>query len=638
MERKLYATQSSIGAPLIPIRNAVILAACTLLPPALIAQTPASQANPAPPPQLLVDVDHRQALSLNGDWHIIADPYRAGISSFHGAPNPNGFFKDEVFSPDSNKLVEYSFSKSPTIKVPGDWNTQAEWLRLYEGPLWYQRHFDYTPQPGHRAFLHIGAANYRSNVFVNGKPVCEHEGGFTPFDCEITNVVKPGENDAVILVDNTRIADGVPTLKTDWYNYGGLTRDVSVVTTPAIFIDDYELHLDRATRSVIEGYVHIQAAEGATPAPTPVTVSIPELHLNATLTTDANGRALVNLPTKNLSLWSPSNPKLYKLTLKAGINSAADTLQDEIGFRTIETRGSEILLNGQPIFLKGVCIHAEAPIRTGRANTQKDVDTLLGWVKELGGNYARLAHYPHDERTTRTADKLGILIWSEVPVYWAEQFDNEAVFNKSKQQLTEEIRRDRNKASVILWSIANETPNTPARTAFLTRSADLVHQLDPTRLVTAALLVHGDLKTKYIDDPLGKALDVIGFNEYIGWYEGKPEDADGIEWKVSYDKPLIVSEFGGGAKSGLHGPETQRWTEEYQASIFRHQLVMLNGITQLRGMSPWLLMDFRSPVRLLPGIQDGFNRKGLISDQGEKKQAFAVVQKAYKDDAIGKAQ
>ncbi len=622
---------------MIPIRNAMILAACTLLAPALNAQSTSPQA-PLPPQPLLVDMDHRPSLSLNGDWHIIADPYRAGISSFHGAPNPNGFFKDEVYSPDSNKLVEYSFSKSPTIKVPGDWNTQAEWLRLYEGPLWYQRHFDYTPQPGHRAFLHIGAANYRSNVFVNGKPVCEHEGGFTPFDCEITNVVKPGENDAVILVDNTRIADGVPTLKTDWYNYGGLTRDVSVVTTPAIFIDDYELHLDRATRSVIEGYVHIQAAEGATPAPTPVTVSIPELHLNATLTTDANGRALVNLPTKNLSLWSPSNPKLYKLTLKAGINSAADTLQDEIGFRTIETRGSEILLNGQPIFLKGVCIHAEAPIRTGRANTQKDVDTLLGWVKELGGNYARLAHYPHDERTTRTADKLGILIWSEVPVYWAEQFDNEAVFNKSKQQLTEEIRRDRNKASVILWSIANETPNTPARTAFLTRSADLVHQLDPTRLVTAALLVHGDLKTKYIDDPLGKALDVIGFNEYIGWYEGKPEDADGIEWKVSYDKPLIVSEFGGGAKSGLHGPETQRWTEEYQASIFRHQLVMLNGITQLRGMSPWLLMDFRSPVRLLPGIQDGFNRKGLISDQGEKKQAFAVVQKAYKDDAIGKAQ
>jgi len=614
---------------LTPIRTAALLATCTLGPATLPAQSPA-QASSLPPQQLLVDIDHRQSVSLNGDWHIIADPYRAGISSFHGAPNPNGYFKDDVYSPDSNKLVEYSFAKSPTIKVPGDWNTQAEWLRLYEGTLWYQRRFTYTLPSGHRAFLHIGAANYRSSVFVNGKPVCEHEGGFTPFDCEITAVVKPGENDAVILVDNTRIADGVPTLKTDWYNYGGLTRDVSVVTTPASFIDDYELHLDRATRSNIEGYVHVQGAEG----PTPVTVSIPELHLSANLTTDATGRAVLSLPAKNLSLWSPANPKLYKLTLKAG----ADTLEDDVGLRTIETRGSEILLNGQPIFLHGVCIHAEAPFRTGRANTQKDVDTLLGWVKELGGNYARLAHYPHDERMTRTADKLGILIWSEVPVYWAEHFDDEAVFAKSKQQLSEEIRRDRNKASVILWSIANETPNTEARTAFLTRSADLVHQLDPTRLVTAALLVHGDLKTKYMDDPLGKALDVIGFNEYIGWYEGKPEDADGTEWKVSYDKPLIVSEFGGGAKAGLHGPETQRWTEEYQASIYRHQLVMLNKITQLRGMSPWILVDFRSPVRQLPGIQDGFNRKGLISDQGEKKQAFSVVQKAYKENTVGKAQ
>jgi len=592
-------------------------------------------AQPPEPQQLLVDVDHRPAQSLDGDWHIIADPYRAGISSFHGAPNPNGYFKDEVYSPDSNKLVEYGFAKSPTIKVPGDWNTQAEWLRLYEGPLWYQRHFTYNPQPGHRAFLHIGAANYRSNVFVNGLQVCEHEGGFTPFDCEITAVVKPGENDAVILVDNTRIADGVPTLKTDWYNYGGLTRSVSVVTTPTTFIDDFELHLDRATRSTIEGYVHLQGADGAL---TPVTLSIPELHLTAHLTTGSDGRAAISLPTKNLSLWSPANPKLYKLTLTAGANASQDTLSDDIGFRTIETRGAEILLNGEPIFLKGICIHAEAPFRTGRAYSQKDADTLLGWVKELGGNYARLAHYPHDERMTRTADRLGILIWSEVPVYWAEHFADEAVFNKSKQQISEEIRRDRNKASVILWSIANETPATDARTAFLTRSAELVHQLDPTRLVTAALLVHGDLKTKYIDDPLGKALDVIGFNEYIGWYEGKPEDADGAEWKIAYNKPLIVSEFGGGAKAGLHGPETQRWTEEYQANIFRHQLGMLNRITQLRGMSPWILMDFRSPVRQLPGIQDGFNRKGLISDQGEMKQAFSILQKAYKDNTIGKPQ
>jgi beta-glucuronidase len=296
------------------------------------------------------------------------------------------------------------------------------------------------------------------------------------------------------------------------------------------------------------------------------------------------------------------------------------------------------LLNGKPIVLNGVCIHAEAPFRTGRVNNDKDVATLLGWVKELGANYVRLAHYPHDQRMTRAADKLGILVWSEVPVYWAVQFEKEDVFAKSQQQLHEEIRRDRDKASVILWSIANETPNNSARTAFLTRSAEFVHREDPTRLVTAALLVRGDSHTKYIDDPLGRALDVIGFNEYVGWYEGTPESADSMEWKIAYDKPLITSEFGGGAKAGLHGAKDQRWTEEYQAEIYRHQIGMLNRIPQLRGTTPWILMDFRSPVRNLPGIQDGFNRKGLVSDQGKKKAAFFVLQKAYKENGLGHAE
>ena len=242
---------------------------------------------------------------------------------------------------------------------------------------------------------------------------------------------------------------------------------------------------------------------------------------------------------------------------------------------------------------------------------------------------------------TRAADRLGILVWSEVPVYWAEHFDDEAVYQKSQQQLGEMIRRDRDKASVILWSIANETPNNPARTAFLTRSADFVHQQDPTRLVTAALLVRSEGNTKIIDDPLAKSLDVVGFNEYIGWYEKTPEAADTTVWKAApelAEKPLIVSEFGGGAKAGLHGPVTERWSEEYQANLYRHQIPMLNNIPHLRGDSAWILMDFRSPVRVLPGIQDGFNRKGLLSNQGQKKAAFFVLQKAYKDNALGHAE
>jgi beta-glucuronidase len=605
---------------------------------ALHAQSPAA-APSTPATTVLVAVDQRPVLNLDGDWHYILDPYQNGLGGGRG-----GYSADEELPAGSNKLVEYDFAKSPTIKVPGDWNTQNPSLMNYEGGFWYERHVQLNPQAGRRTFLHIGAANYRARVWMNGQLLCAHEGGFTAFDCEATRAVKAGENSVVIFVDSTRIADGVPTLKTDWYNYGGLTRDVSLVTVPESFIDDFELHLDRATRSVIEGYVHVEGAQ----AGTRVTVDLPAAKLHAEGATDADGRVAIRMAATGLTLWSPENPKLYHVVLTAGPGPGSDmsqlslkfedTLTDEMGFRTIEASGSKILLNGKPIVLHGVSIHAEAPFRTGRVDNDRDVATLLGWVKELGANYVRLAHYPHDQRMTRAADKLGILVWSEVPVYWAVEFEREDVFAKSQQQLHEEIRRDRDKASAILWSIANETPNNASRTAFLTRSAEFVHQEDPTRLVTAALLVHGDLKTKYIDDPLGKALDVIGFNEYVGWYEGTPETADTMEWKIAYDKPLIVSEFGGGAKAALHGTDDQRWTEEYQASLYRHQIGMLNRIPQLRGETPWVLMDFRSPVRELPGIQDGFNRKGLVSDQGKKKAAFFVLQKAYKENRLGHAE
>ncbi len=578
---------------------------------------------------VLVAVDRRTALSLDGDWHYILDPYQNGLSG-----GRNNYPMDEELPAGSNKLVEYNFAKSPTIQVPGDWNTQKESLMNYEGGFWYERHFQYQPQAERRAFVDIGAANYRSRVWVNGQLLCAHEGGFTQFDCEATKAVRAGDNSMVIFVDSTRIADGVPTLKTDWYNYGGLTRDVSLVTVPESFIDDFDLHLDRATRSAIEGSVHVEGAQ----AGTRVSVDLPEARLHAEGVTDADGRVAIHIAAPGLSLWSPENPKLYQVVLKSGDGAEADTLTDEMGFRTVEVSGTEILLNGKPIVLHGVCIHAEAPFRSGRVDNDRDVATLLGWVKELGADYVRLAHYPHDQRMTRAADRMGILVWSEVPVYWAVEFDREDVYAKSRQQLQEEIRRDRDKASVILWSIANETPNNATRTAFLTRSAEFVHQYDPTRLVTAALLVRGDAHTKYIDDPLGKALDVIGFNEYIGWYEGTPESADTVEWKVAYDKPLITSEFGAGALAGFHGPATERWTEEYQASVYRHQIAMLNKIPQLRGTTPWILMDFRSPVRELPGIQDGFNRKGLVSDQGQKKAAFFVLQQAYKANGLAHAE
>ena len=579
---------------------------------------------------VLTGADRRPAMSLNGEWASIVDPYFSGLYSFHHEEKKNGWFLNYKAKPGDPFPTEYDFAKAPKLKVPGDWNTQRESLFYYEGPVWYEKGFTYQPKEHTHVFLHVGAANYRSYFWVNGKKVCEHEGGYTAFNCEVTAAIHAGDNFVVAAVDNARHEDNVPTLETDWWNYGGLTREVSLIEVPEEFIDQYDVHLERGEGSAIAGWVHVSGAK----AGEKVEVEIPELGARSSATTGDDGRAELHFDVKGLERWSPETPKLYKVVLKAGV----DSIDELIGFRTVETRGTEILVNGKPVFLRGVAIHAEAPYRTGRAYSDKDAETLLGWAKELGCNYVRLAHYPHDETMLRAADRMGLFVWSENPVYWALEFDNPKVLAKAEQQLAEEIGTLRNHAAIILWSMANETPNTEARTQFIETLAARARAMDATRLITAALLVRANGDTKIVDDPLGKALDVIGVNEYIGWYEGHPESADRTTWDIGYQKPLIVSEFGAGAKAGRHGGENERWTDEYQANVYRHQLPMLNKIAQLRGMSPWVLMDFRSPNRPLVGIQDEFNRKGLISDQGEKKQAFYVLEKAYKDKTIGRAE
>jgi beta-glucuronidase len=370
------------------------------------------------------------------------------------------------------------------------------------------------------------------------------------------------------------------------------------------------------------------------PADTSVTIDIPEAGAKTVAKTDANGNAVFSVKAASLTLWSPETPKLYKVNLASG----ADRLSEDIGFRDIRVDGTRILLNGKAVFLQGVNIHAEAPIRGGRVNTDQDVATLFRYLKDLHANFARLAHYPHDERMERAADRDGIMIWSEIPNWQHISFDKPEVYAKDVTMLREMIRRDRNKASVILWSVSNETSNNPTRTKFLTDLANEARKLDPTRLITSAVLgPKPNGNERVVNDPLCDALDVIGQNEYIGWYELTPEDADKIQW-IFPQKPVLMSEFGAEAKFGNHGAMNQRWTEEQQVNVFKHQLVMFNKIPQLRGTIPWVLMDFRSTTRNIPKLQDGFNRKGLISEAGEKKQSFLYFQKVYEEHSVGNAE
>jgi beta-glucuronidase len=224
------------------------------------------------------------------------------------------------------------------------------------------------------------------------------------------------------------------------------------------------------------------------------------------------------------------------------------------------------------------------------------------------------------------------MVWSEIPVYWTILWENPDTLENARNQLSEMIVRDKNRAAVVIWSVANETPLSEARLSFLKNLITHARSLDSTRLISAAMERHYiDATTQMIDDPLGEYLDVLGCNEYVGWYDGLPDKADRLEWKSKYQKPLIMSEFGGDARFGHHGDALTRWTEEYQESLYRHQVAMLKRISFLRGTSPWILMDFRSPRRPLPKIQDYWNRKGLISNRGEKKKAFYLMQQWYRE-------
>ncbi|NND10559.1 MAG: beta-glucuronidase [Flavobacteriaceae bacterium] len=582
--------------------------------------------------ELIINVYNRTATSLNGSWKYIIDPYENGYYNYRyepfdqqETPWASAFFLNSKPKNDSD-LIEYDFETSDSINVPGDWNSQKPELLYYEGTLWYMKSFNFKASDAlARQFVYFEASNYKTEVYLNGKKLGVHIGGFTPFNFEITNIIKETSNFLVVKVDNKRLKEGIPTLNTDWWNYGGLTRDVKIIETASNFIKDYSIQLSPDDSNKINGYVTLNGNDISNKK---VQLKISELGIEKELITNNEGHVSFEIITNDIEYWSLENPVLYNVT----ITTNEESVTDQIGFRTITTKGSQILLNDKPVYLKGISIHEESPLRDGRGYSEEDAEQLLDWAQELGCNYVRLAHYPHNEHMVRLADQKGILIWEENPVYWTISWDNKDTYKNAENQLSELITRDKNRSSVIIWSMANETPNVPARNQFLSKLASFARSKDNTRLISAALEqknYQGNPLVRTIDDPFADEVDVLSFNQYIGWYDGLPEKCETITWIIKQDKPVLISEFGAGAKHGLHGDKGVRWTEEFQEDLYIKTLNMIDGIEKVQGFSPWILVDFRSPRRVLPKIQDGWNRKGLISDDGKKKKAFFVLQDFY---------
>lgn len=555
--------------------------------------------------------------SLNGKWEAIIDLYDLG----HQRQLPLNRKANA-----GSEFFEYSWEGGLRLNVPGDWNSQNPELKYYEGTVWYARHIDFTPDASSRQFLYFAAVSLRCNVYLNGKMIASHEGSFTPFQVEVTDLLMKGDNFLCVEVNNRRKVEAIPAMSYDWWSYGGITRDVFLVSTPKVYVHDYSVALDRLNPGVINASVTLSDA-----VVQDVTIDIPELKIHTIVTTDASGCASTQIKTpKSLVKWAPDAPKLYDVL----ISSLSDSVSEKIGFRTLGVEGTSILVNGKKVFMRSVSFHEEIAQRMGRACSPSDAQVLLSEASALGVNMVRLAHYPQNEYIVRLAEEMGIILWEEIPLWQSIDFSNPYTRSLAVDMYKEMIWRDHNRCAVCFWGVANETKPGDVRDAFLTEVLETAKAMDNTRLFSIANdIANYNPETGYFEmhDEFVEKLDVVGINKYMGWYAPWPLKPQDCKWKVALNKPLIISEFGGEALYGQSGDENwaDSWSEDYQAKLYNDNLEMFKNIPNLAGVSPWVLFDFRSPYRFHPTNQDGWNRKGLVSDQGQRKKAWYIMRDYY---------
>ena len=632
----------------------------------------------AKPSNLIGWIDNREYLSLNGQWKYIVDPMNNGLpeTSFFGG------FPENKTQKDGYELIEYNFDQADVINVPGAWNEQKDELFFYQGSIWLFKKFNFNIDPNKLNHLYIGASNFSTKIFLNGERVGQFNSGYTAFNFDISDYLINGENVLLVQINANLSENSVPTKKTDWWPYGGLVGDVLIVNTPKIFIENAYVQISDLQKKQLNFRAKLNLNKNMN-----IKLIIDELNLQRSFTTNKNGEIDEFIKFKNIDLWSPENPKLYNVTVKI----EGDEIVDQIGFREIKTKGKQIFLNGTPIKFKGISMHAEPIGEKGVAFSRAHFESLVTTSKELNINFIRAAHYPYTRHMAKVCDELGVMLWEEIPVYWNINWTNKQTKEDALNMLSNLVTRDWNRASVVVWSLGNETPFSKDRMTFMNDLKDRLGELDVSRLKSAAIL-SGDAQTfsklisiiakvglekkdltakeRYIfeeivknvpvpvekllpfeiniNDPLANELDLIAYNEYFGWYYTSFFSAQiGIRESLlreimfelmpsfiirsEFNKPIHISEFGAGAKHSFK-KTNQVWSEEYQAKVYLKQLEMLKSNPQVQGISPWILKDFRSMMRPLNNVQDFYNRKGLIDENGNKKQAFSVLSNFYENE------
>jgi len=579
--------------------------------------------------------DLRNKLELSSIWDFQADPEETGEKNgwFNGLPAPR------------------------PLAVPGSWNEQYEDLYNYFGLGWYVKR-TYIPAAwkSQRVYLRVGSANYCGTVFVNGMKIGAHEGGHLPFEFDITDQVKwNAENIIAISVENhltpTRVPSGnlgssletgnnmtgYPSSTVDFFPFAGVHRPVILYSVPNVHLTDVTVATEidgENARVKVKAQINGKQDKGCLILAGEKTVEVPVAF--------KDGLAEAVISVESARLWSEKAPYLYDLT----IVTSADKYSLKIGIRSVEVRGKQILLNGQPIQLKGYGRHEDF-IASGKGLNLPLLVKDYALMRWTGANSYRTSHYPYSEEEMQLADREGFLIIDETPCasLHFESLENMAARKQTSLRFVDElIARDKNHPSVIMWSVANEpTPNEmmarftggavdtardAASAAFLNDLLARARQRDATRPVTLTGLMGAP--AEWLSN-----CDVVCINRYWGWYvmQGQLDKALAMldqelddTWEM-FGKPVIVSEFGADTQPGLHGHPALMWTEEYQAAFIRGYLEVAARKDFVVGMHVWNFADFaaiQSVMRV-----GGQNMKGVFTRTRQPKMAAHVLREKW---------
>ncbi|WP_334170942.1 beta-glucuronidase [Sinomonas sp.] len=527
-------------------------------------------------------------------------------------------------------------------------------VRDHVGWVWYQREVR-VPRgwDGQRVWLRLESATHGAKVFVGDALVAEHQGGYTPFEAEITDHVAPGATFRLSIAVNNELSQAtippgsvseapsgrrVQHYMHDFYNYAGLHRSVWLYSTPRVRVRDVTVVTDfEGTTGRVDYRIALDGVESAA-AGTDVRVRVLDA-TGAEVATAQGAEGTVEIP--GVVLWRPGRGYLYSLLIEVTDDAGAllDEYAQPFGVRTVEVRGKQLLINGEPFYFQGFGMHEDhVTIGKGHSGAQMVHDfALLDWV---GANSFRTSHYPYSEEVMDFADRHGIVVIDETPAVglnaafagffgtgptstYGDEFVNGSTAAAHREAIRELVARDKNHPSVVIWSIANE-PNSSEEGArpYFEPLAELTRELDPTRPVGFVnVMFDGPGK-----DSITDLFDVIMLNRYYGWYANTGDLASAeielekelLEWDERYAKPIIMTEYGADTIPGLHSFDEQPWSEEYQGALLDMYHRVFDRVEAMVGEHVWNFADFQTSKGIMR--VDG-NKKGVFTRDRRPKAA-----------------